>query len=353
MPKKQFSLGKARRMRRLMTADNRFCIVALDQRAVLARMLAELVELDESQIAFADMLKVKRILVETLSAPASAMLFDPNIATPAALDILPRDTGLLVALEHHIVEETGAGRVTRSIPDWSIEKIQALGADGVKVLIWYHPDAETDICRRQQDYVRSVGQQCKSADMPYVLELLAYTPESIRINSPSADAPNPSSVPVADMPDVVLRSVQEFVKPEYAVDLLKLESPVPSAARNSDTDDAATLRAFVDIGAVCAKADIPWVLLSAGVTTEEFLEQLAYAYQGGAQGFLAGRAIWKAPLKNYPDFACTRESMQQQGAEALARLIALTQQQGNPYQLATADQSSISREGDFAKKYQA
>jgi len=199
-----YSPGKTRRLQRMLSTDGHFCIVALDQRAILARMLSELKKIEESALPFADILAVKRLLVEALSTKASAMLFDPNIAVPAALDVLPRDTGLLIALEHHRVEETEYGRKTGTIPDWSVEKIQRLGADGVKVLIWYHPDADAGVCAHQQDYIRSVGQQCAEHELPFVLELLAYQP-------PESD--NSRSIPAFDsmqeLPGVVLRSVQE------------------------------------------------------------------------------------------------------------------------------------------------
>ena len=94
---KLHSIGKARRLRRLLNDDGHFCVVALDQRAILQRMLAELQHVTESELPFTDMLAVKHLLVDVLAAKASAMLFDPNIAVPAAICLLytspsPRDS---------------------------------------------------------------------------------------------------------------------------------------------------------------------------------------------------------------------------------------------------------------------
>ncbi len=341
--------GKARRLHRMLSADGHFCIVALDQRAILTQMLSNLKNIQVSTLPFADMLSVKRLLVEALSHNASAMLFDPNIAVPAALDILPRDTGLLVSLEHHHVEETAHGRKTRTIPDWSVEKIQRLGADGVKVLIWYHPDADAEVCEHQRNYVRTIGQQCAEHELPFVLELLAYQPPSpSNGNKFIADFRSNS-----ELPRVVLTSVQEFVKPEYQVDLLKLESPVPIAAMDLQgvTHDADVQGAFDAIGASCAAAQIPWVMLSAGVTNSQFITVLNHAYAAGAQGFLAGRAIWKEPLQAFPDLALCRSNLHQYGTRALNNLLEVTKQSAHGFQLHCESAPNLDTEGDFANWY--
>jgi tagatose-1,6-bisphosphate aldolase len=38
---------------------------------------------------------------------------------------------------------------------------------------------------------------------------------------------------------------------------------------------------------------VPWAVLSAGVDHEAFCEQLRAAMDGGADGFIAGRSLWK------------------------------------------------------------
>lgn len=358
-----------------MGADGRFHMVALDQRAILAQMLAQLKQVETAELPFEDLLTVKRLLVESLAQPASAMLYDPNIAVPAAIDILPADTGLVVSLEHHVIEETPDGRKTRSIPDWSVEKIQHLGAEGVKLLIWYHPDAAAAICRHQQDYVRSVGDECAARGVPLVLELLAYKPLNLQNKNTDADANSGADFTVAELSDVLVRSVREFAKPEYQVDLFKLESPVPPKFVNISAkgkgssagiaSEKEVQQAFDAVGVACRESDIPWVLLSAGVTTEQFIRLLGFAYRAGANGFLAGRAIWKAPLNAFPDIEATRQALQSQGADALQQINRFTQEHAHPAvvnsttyssaEVATSDLSKnicvVSCEGEFARKY--
>ena len=56
---------------------------------------------------------------------------------------------------------------------------------------------------------------------------------------------------------------------------------------------------------ICQKLDeastLPWVILSAGVDIEEFIENVNLATGAGASGFLCGRAIWKDAVQYYPD----------------------------------------------------
>lgn len=335
------SIGKFRRLQRLLNKDGHFCIVAMDQRAILQRMLAQSTDTPVADLPFADMLAVKRLLVEELSAGASAMLFDPNIAVPAAIDILPRNTGLLVSLEHHLVEETDHGRKSHSIPHWDVGKIQKLGADGVKLLIWYHPHAHDDIREHQQRVVRDVGKQCEEHQLPFVLELLAYQPPG----GPCGQLTDTLDS-LKTRSSVVLDSVVEFTRQQYRVDMLKLESPIPRQMLYNNP--VTNQQAFDAIGDCCKAAQVPWLMLSGGVSTDEFVTVLEYAYKAGAQGFLAGRAIWKEPLRAFPDTVTCRRNLQRSGIAALQRLLKVTRDHAQTYQPRPESVPQLASEGDFA-----
>ena len=167
-------LGKKWGMRRMATPRGHFTMVALDQRPPIAQLIGARRGIAPADVSFADMVAVKRTLVDTLGAHASAMLFDPNYAFPAALQKLPAHTGLVVTLEDHRFRDTPGGRLSHSIDDWSVEKIKRAGGDGVKVLAWYRPDAEPDVLAHQKHYVEAIGAECRQHDIPYVFELLVY-----------------------------------------------------------------------------------------------------------------------------------------------------------------------------------
>ena len=136
------TIGKNRGIARLADADGHFRMVALDQRPPLFDAIAQAKGITREQVEYSDVTAAKRLLVESLSPHCSSMLFDPNFAVPAAIDLLPARCGLIMTLEEHRVEETAGGRKSRAIANWSVEKIRAIGGDAVKVLAWYRPDAD-------------------------------------------------------------------------------------------------------------------------------------------------------------------------------------------------------------------
>lgn len=343
MPPTPLKLGKLRGLQRLSNEAGHFIMVALDQRPPIAQMLAARLGIAPSQVRFQDMLAAKRLLVQELGPHASAMLLDPNYALPGALASLPARTGLMVTLEDHRYRDTPGGRLSHSIPDWSVEKIKRAGGDGVKVLAWWRPDAAPEVRAHQQAYVREVGDECRRHDIAYVLELLTYPFQG------QGDA-----TPPGQGAQHVIDSLREFAKPEYGVDLFKLESPQPGAGLPAPEDASAHRAAqagFDEMGRICRGAGVPWVMLSAGVTPAQFLRVMRYAYAAGAHGFLAGRAIWASALQRFPDLQACREVLRTEGLHTLQSLTDLTRQAACAW---TPDYSGFDRmqaEGDLCGAY--
>jgi tagatose 1,6-diphosphate aldolase len=342
------TIGKNRGLARLADDKGHFTMVALDQRPPLFAAIAKARRITPGEVTFEDMLKAKRLLVEALAEDASSMLFDPNFALPAAIDILPKKTGLIMTLEEHRVVETPEGRKSRQIDNWNVDKIRQIGADGVKVLAWYRPDAGQDVREHQKGFVRSVGEDCRRHDIPYVLELLVY-PFSGSQNYTADYVESPDK-----RADLVIESVREFAKPEYRVDLFKLETPLPAASLPSpDGSDAAKQAAsqFEAVGSICAEAGIPWVMLSGGAAPEQFERVLSYSYAAGAQGFLAGRTIWLNAIENgFPDGEKVLRALREDGRKRLARLSELTAREAKPWK-PIYEKSTATAEGDYARSY--
>ncbi|MFC6490431.1 tagatose 1,6-diphosphate aldolase [Nitratireductor sp. GCM10026969] len=342
------TIGKSRGLTRLADEDGYFTMVALDQRPPLIAAIAKAKSIAPEAVTFADMLSVKRLLVKALAEDASSMLLDPNFAIPAAIDILPSKTGFIVTLEDHRFEETPAGRRSRAIDNWSVEKIRRVGGDAVKVLAWYRPDAGRDIIAHQQAFVRTVGAECRRYDIPYVLELLVYPfPDNAAHTTDYVESPDKKA-------ELVIESVRDFAKPDYGVDLFKLETPVPAAslpAMDGSGAAQATAGAFEEIGGICRQAGIPWVLLSGGATPAQFDRVLGYSYAAGAQGFLAGRTIWLDAVQNhFPDEDAVLSALDQDGRKRLRDLTVLTREKAKPWSgnFRTAD---FAFEGEFAARY--
>jgi tagatose 1,6-diphosphate aldolase len=343
------TIGKNRGLARLADADGHFCMVALDQRPPLFEAIAQAKGISKDQVEYADVTAAKRLLVEALAPHCSSMLFDPNFAVPAAIDLLPPRCGLIMTLEEHRVEETPGGRKSRAIANWSVDKIRAIGGDAVKVLAWYRPDADAAVKAHQKAFVREVGDACARHDIPYVLELLVYP----FLGSASHTADYVESP--GKLPSLVIESVREFAKPEYGVDLMKLESPLAASSlplRDGSPETKAAQREFDAIGAICRARRIPWVLLSAGATPDRFERVLDYAYAAGAGGFLAGRTIWlDAVRRNFPDRKAVADSLRRDGVAVLDRLSGLTKAKAMPWTAQFPGFAEVKQEGDFARAY--
>lgn len=301
--------GKLWGLRRMADQNGIFKMTAVDQRPPIKNPIAA--HLGTKEAPWEQVARFKGLLVETLQDQSTAMLLDPHYAIPYAIDRLDPSKGLIVTLEDSLFEETPGGRLSSNIDDWSVEKIKAMGGDAVKVLAWYRPDADMQVCQAQQDYTKRIGEACARFDIPFLFELLVY---------PLASDQEQTTDYVemqTKRSDLVLGSVEEFAKPDYGVDVFKLESPV--AAKDADgSSDIQEL--FNEMGRLAGR---PWVMLSAGAGKPEFRQVLAHAFAAGASGFLAGRAIWLDAFQSYPDWDAIGAELRAGSRDYLADISAL------------------------------
>lgn len=305
----QLTPGKLWGLRRMADEAGIFKMTAVDQRPPIKGPIAQYHGVE--QAPWEEVAKFKGLLVDTLQAQSTAMLLDPHYAVPYSTDVLSPTKGLIVTLEDSLFQETVEGRLSSNIDNWSVSKIKRMGGDAVKVLAWYRPDAGDSVNQAQQDYVKRIGEECAKYDIPFLFELLVYplskdehqTTEYIEMQGKKADD--------------VLKSVEEFAKPDYGVDVFKLESPVNA----KDADGSASVQAvFDEMGRTAGR---PWVMLSAGAGKAEFRNVLDHAFKAGASGFLAGRAIWLDAFSHYPDWNAIRSDLQGEAADYLADISAL------------------------------
>lgn len=336
-------LGKLWGLRRIADAQGRFMMVAVDQRLPMAQLIAAARGVGLDQVSFEDMLAAKRLIAESLCSEATALLLDPNYGVPAAIAKLDVRTGLIVTLEDHRFLESAEGRRSRLIDHWSVAKARAMGADAVKLLIWYRPDASAAVLAHQKAFVEEVGVECERHDIPFILELLVYPLSGGGSYSES----------VEKTPELVIESVRQFAHPRFGVDLFKLESPVPAAVLPARDGTPAHQKAqswFNQIGEICRQAGKPWVMLSAGMPIEVFSRVLEYAYAAGASGFLGGRAIWQDAVRSFSDAAKVSAAL---GAslERLKSLCEQTRRAAPPWRADYGGLSGFKAEGEFARSY--
>ena len=253
---------------------------------------------DPTQTTDADMVGFKKDVVECVSKAASAVLLDPEYGLAQCIhsDCIPRGIGLLATLEETGYTGDAGARIATILPGWSVAKASTMGADAVKLLIYYHPDAASAM--EIESLVREISKDCHKADIPFFLETLSYS-----IN------PDKSKLSPEERTRVVLKTAKRFSP--IGIDILKAEFPVDI---NAEKDESQWGKAC---GELTKASQVPWILLSASVPFEVFARQTAIACQEGASGVAVGRAVWQeaAPLKgdSRRDFLCNQayERMEQ------------------------------------------
>ena len=287
------SAGKIRAMEALSDSRGVIAAAAMDQRGSLQKALAAAGLKDAGA---PQMEEFKAAVTEVLSRHASAILLDPEYGLPAARRRAP-GCGLLLAYEESGYDNTRPGRLPDLLPRESVRRIKEQGADAVKILIYYTPFEKDEINDIKHAFVERIGDECRANETPFFLEFVGYDP----------DGGDEKGLEFARCkPEIVRRSMEEFSKPRYGVDVLKVEIPVnmkfvegvQAFEGTAAYDRAQAMEYFREAAAV---ASLPFIYLSAGVSNNEFTESLRLAAESGVRfaGVLCGRATWKDGIKVY------------------------------------------------------
>ena len=285
-------LSAAKRKRLEAVSDTRGVIAALaiDQRDALRALFAAEMKVEKSEVPSNHLEQFKSIVVHALSAHASAVLLEPEYGLDAAARRHP-SCGLLMAYEVSGYDRKVPGRLPKLLENWSVRRlVDATGAHGVKVLLYYALSDAPEIQERKRVCVQRVGAECAACDVPFFLEIVPYQ-----------DGLDEKSPQFARCKPVILASaMQEFSKSQYAVDVLKVGVPVTMSYVQDTSAFAGTVvhtraEAIELFRRTAAATSKPFLFLSAGVSNQIFTESLALAYEAGVpfSGVLCGRATWK------------------------------------------------------------
>ncbi|MFN2165711.1 MAG: tagatose 1,6-diphosphate aldolase [Anaerolineae bacterium] len=264
--------GKIRRLQQCASPEGMLVIMAMDHRNNLRRALDPQ---NPSAVPDQALSAFKQEVVAALAPASSAVLLDPEYgAGPCiASGALPGDTGLILALERTGYTGDPAARESELLPGWNPQRALQIGASGVKLLVYYHPQAPT--APNIENLVRRTANACTREDMPLFLEPLTYSP-----------SPERSGLSPDERRHAVIETARKLTAIP-GVDVLKVEFPLDTAAERDQGRWLAACRELTEASRV------PWVLLSAGIDFEGYLQQVIAATRAGARGVAAGRAVWK------------------------------------------------------------
>ena len=307
-------LGKLRSLASCADSDGFFTVLAVDHPAsfILGRKDPTVAD-DPDSVARSVLAKWQ--LTRALAPHASALLTDPDLGLAAALatGALPGRTGLILCAEAEGYQSVAdAHTVTELRPGWDARKIRLAGGDGLK-LLWRYRD-EVPEAATHRDLVRQVADECAAVSLPLIVEPIWVPLEGEDLNDPGIRAKR-----VRGIVDYAL------LAQDLGADLVKTEFPGwVDTAKEREVGAAAC--AEIDAG-----LDVPWLLLSAGVTYDQFMVQTEIASKAGSAGFIAGRAVWDVGAA---EDALVREEGIGVAAVRLARLTAVVHAHGRPWRIA-------------------
>lgn len=267
--------------------------VAIDQRGSLERALTAAMR---RSVVDAELVEFKAIVAEVLSPFASALLLDPQYGLKAVAHRAP-DIGVLLAYEKSGYDTAVKGRLPELLPTWSVRRLVAAGAQGIKIIMYYDPDDEPSINDIKHAFIERAGAECRAEDVAFFFEPVTY-----------ADGIDSQSAAYARLkPDKVRRTMAEFSRPEYGVDILKVEIPInPRYLKDAPgSRDGESVYGYAEamehFRAAAAAARVPFVYLSAGVSDEVFRAMLELATEAKVPycGVLCGRATWQGGIDAY------------------------------------------------------
>src|SRR6202158_1634085 len=265
-----FSPGKVRHMKALSDKNGVIAAAAMDQRGSLQKSIASAKGVATDQVTPQMMEEFKVTVAKVLTPHATAILLDPEFGLEAA-KARASNAGLLLAYEESGYDNTKPGRLPDLLPHVSVKRIVDWGADAVKILIYYTPFDDPGVNDIKHAFIERIGAECEFQQIPFFLEFVGYDPKG----------GNEKGLEFAKIkPQVVIGSMKEFTKPQYNVDVLKVEVPVnaefvegSAVYKGEKAYTRAEALAYYRQGAEVATK--PFIYLSAGVSNAQFVESLS------------------------------------------------------------------------------
>jgi sulfofructosephosphate aldolase len=274
-------------------------MVAMDQRESLRAMLGEHTT---APVSDSEMTRFKLAVATELGPYASGLLIDRTYGFDQVVDekVLPSSCGLILAADTLKHPPEGGPVVETSLDEAIVpEVVRDRGVAAMKLLVVWRRDEHRD---QRLELSAEFVRRCSAAGLLSILE---------GVVRPTSDH---------DFDSQQLEAATELgaLRPS----LYKAQVP-----RRGTGDQVA-------VGRVCermtAAVPVPWVVLSQGVTIEDFPAAVRTACHAGASGFLAGRAIWSDTLTDPAPLLRSR------AVDRLKRLAEVVDSTARPWQEAAA-----------------
>jgi tagatose 1,6-diphosphate aldolase len=325
----RLSEQKIQRLQAVSDSRGVIAAAALDQRRSLRKAVAAAKGVADDEVTDEMLRELKLAVSKALAPHAAALLLDTQWGLPAA-EARGANTGLLLCYEQSDYDSR-LGRMPALLPGMSIRRLEELGADAVKALIYYTPFERPEINDHKHAFIERIGAECRAFGLPFFLELVGYD-ESDRAAKGLDYARR--------KPEIVIGSVRELSQERYGADVLVLEFPVDIAFAEGSSafsgESAYTKAQALERCRAAAEAtQRPFVYHSVGVSNEAFTESLYWAAEAGVNfaGALYGRAVWAGgiPVYGQKGIAAFEEWLSGQGVKNIDAVNAALANAGSWY----------------------
>ncbi len=241
-----------------------FAMLAIDQRESMRAMFGEY---QKTPVSDQQLTEFKLAALRALSPLASAVLIDRQFAWRQAIDqhaVVP-SCGLIAAADEFIPSANEIVSDVRIDEKVDPLAVKADGALALKLLVLWRPDESAEV---RKDMVRDFIGRCRKAGLLSIIEPVSRKPRDGR---------------AWDTNNGIQAAAEELGN--LGADLYKAEVPLHGqggerAVRGASARLNQTIKG-------------PWVVLSSGVSPDDFPQAVEWACREGASGFLAGRAVWR------------------------------------------------------------
>lgn len=278
---------KYKRLENLSNENGVIAALAIDQRGAIEKMVPNL-QGDERTKAIKE---YKKAVSRILTPYSSSILLDPIYGLDAIKE-KSSDSGLLLAYE--VTGFRDEFRQLSLLDGISARRLVEAGADAAKILLYYDVDDTEENNELKKAAIERIGSECEAENLPFFLEIITY-------DNKIGDTSSKEFAKVK--PHKVNEAVKEFSKPQYKVDVLKLEVPVNMKFVEGFGDDVVYTRdeALEYFKEQSDITHLPFIYLSAGVSADLFQETLRFAKEAGTEfhGVLCGRATWAGGVAEF------------------------------------------------------
>ena len=253
-----------RALTKLARPSGALAMVAVDQREALRGMFAahQSTPVPDSQLT-----QFKVDVARELSPFASALLVDQEFGIDAIINqkALAPTCGLIAAADLLVGPAGGAATDTAVDRDVDPLRMRDIGSVGLKFLVLWRNDESPE---SRLKLVDEFNQLCEKSGLPSIIEVIVKPPTD--------------STRSFDREEELVIAAKEAAN--WKADLYKAEVPF-----HGEGDLLAITR---NAQRITEAVGTPWVVLSNGVKAPFFADAVKACAQGGASGFLAGRAVW-------------------------------------------------------------